>query len=41
VKQPLAAIRMLFDWLVIRQGVPIHPALSHCAPILKGLYLST
>ena len=27
VKQPLAAIRMLFDWLVIRQGVPINPAL--------------
>jgi site-specific recombinase XerC len=26
VKQQLAAIRMLFDWLVIGQVVPVNPA---------------
>src|SRR3954471_8482209 len=32
VKQHLAAIRMLFDWLVPRQGVPVNPAASVKAP---------
>src|SRR3954447_15205154 len=32
VKQHLAAIRMLFDWLVTGQGVPTHPATSVKAP---------
>jgi site-specific recombinase XerD len=32
VKQHLAAIRMLFDWLVIGQSVPFNPAASVRGP---------
>ncbi len=32
VKQHLAAIRMLFDWLVVRHVVPVNPALSVRGP---------
>jgi site-specific recombinase XerD len=32
VKQHLAAIRMLFDWLVIRHVMPVNPALSVRGP---------
>ena len=32
VKQHLAAIRMLFDWLVIGQVVPMNPAASVRGP---------
>ena len=32
VKQQLAAIRHLFDWLVIGQVVPLNPAASVCGP---------
>ena len=32
VKQQLAAIRMLFDWLVTGQVVPINPAAAVCGP---------
>jgi integrase/recombinase XerD len=28
VKQHLAAIRMLFDWLMVRQVLPVNPAAS-------------
>ena len=39
VKQHLAAIRMLFDWLVIGQAIPVNPAASVKSPrysIKKG-----
>ncbi|HTT75881.1 MAG TPA: site-specific integrase [Candidatus Binataceae bacterium] len=32
VKQRLAAIRHLFDWLVVGQVVPVNPASSVCGP---------
>ena len=32
VKQHLAAIRMLFDWLVVGQVIPMNPASSVRAP---------
>ena len=32
VKQHLAAIRMLFDWLVVHHAVPVNPALSVRGP---------
>ena len=32
VKQQLAAIRHLFDWLVVGQVVPLNPAASVCGP---------
>jgi site-specific recombinase XerC len=32
VKQRLAAIRHLFDWLVTGQVVPVNPAGSGCGP---------
>jgi hypothetical protein len=28
VKQPLAVIRMMFDWFIIGQIVPINPAVA-------------
>ena len=30
VKQHLAAIRMLFDWLVVGQVLPFNPARAQC-----------
>ena len=32
VKQQLAAVRMLFDWLITGQIVPTNPAAAVCGP---------
>ena len=36
VKQHLAAIRMLFDWLVVNQVIPFNPACSVRGPKRVG-----
>src|SRR3954465_10991982 len=35
VKQQLAAVRMLFDWLVIGQGGPTHPRGPYAGPSMS------
>jgi site-specific recombinase XerD len=32
IKQKLAAVRMLYDFLVVRQNMPSNPAHSVCGP---------